>query len=101
VSKYRTWLANGDHPDIHAPEVEQNPGLTAFFPTEAAQQIAPYGAEFVAAVSTSPRPGSDIRDGYFIGPSPSNDWKCVLWDFRFDDNWETWSWVVCAATDQP
>jgi hypothetical protein len=32
-------------------------------------------AHFVAAVATSPRPGSDIRDGYFIGPTQSNAWK--------------------------
>jgi hypothetical protein len=101
LSKYRTWLGNGDHPDIQAPEVEENAGLTALFPTETAEAIAPLGAEFIAAVATSPRPGSDIRDGYFIGPSPSKKWKWVLWDFTFDDNWETWSWIVCATSDEP
>jgi hypothetical protein len=24
----------------------------------------------------------------------------VLWEFAYDDNWETWSWVVRATTDE-
>jgi hypothetical protein len=101
MNKYRVWIGNGDHPDIKNPEAEENPGVTAFFPTEAAKAMAPMGAEFVAAVATSPRPGSDIRDGFFIGPSPSKDWKWVLWDLTYDDNWENWSWVVRATSDEP
>ena len=99
-SSYRFWIGNGDHPEIKDLEAKENPGLTALFPTETAEAIAPPGAKFIAAVATSPRPGSDIRDGYFIGPSPNRNWKWVLWAFTFDDNWETWSWVVRATSDQ-
>jgi hypothetical protein len=31
----------------------------------------------------------------------SEPWKWVLWDFTYDDNWESWSWVVRATTDEP
>jgi len=96
----RRWLGNGNHPDIESPECKDNPGCVAFFPTEEAREMAPQGAVFVAAVATSPRPGSDIRDGYFIGQSRSKKWKWVLWGFTYDDNWESWSWVVRATTDE-
>jgi hypothetical protein len=98
--EHRLWLGNGDHPDIESPECKYNPGCVAFFPTEEAREMAPQGAEFVAAVATSPRPGSDIRDGYFIGRSQRKAWKWVLWGFTYDDNWESWSWVVRATTDE-
>ena len=101
MSEHRLWLGNGNHPDIESPEPNGNPGCVAFFPTEEAQEMAPQGAEFVAAVATSPRPGSDIRDGYFIGPSQSKAWKWVLWDFTYDNEFESWSWVVRATTDEP
>jgi hypothetical protein len=91
MSEHRLWLGNGNHPDIESPEPNGNPGCVAFFPTEEAQEMAPQGAEFVAAVATSPRPGSDIRDGYFIGPSQSKAWKWVLWDFTYDNEFESWS----------
>jgi hypothetical protein len=83
MPKYRLWLGNGAHPDIESPEVKEDdlPGCVAFFPTLQAEAMAPNGAQFVAAVGTSPRPGSDILDGFFIGTSPSPAWKWVLWGF--------------------
>ena len=100
MQKFRIWLGNGDHPDIESPQAEQNPGCVALFPTEAAEEMAPKGAQFVAAVATSPRPGSDTRDGFFVGRSPNEAWKWVLWSFTYDDNCECWEWVVRATSDQ-
>ena len=70
MSAYKLWVGNGDHSDIDDQGVEDddNPGCVAFFPTEEAKAIAPFGAKFVA-VGTSPRPGSDILDGFFCWPS--------------------------------
>ena len=100
LADYRLWLGNGDHPDIPNWEGECQ-GCPPVFPTERAKTISPPGAEFVTAVSTSPRPGSDIRDGFFISPSSSKKWKWVLWDFTYDDNYEVWSWLIRATSDQP
>jgi hypothetical protein len=99
MSGQRLWLGNGDHPDLEAPKLKLS-GCFSFFPTDEALEIAPKGAEFVAAVATSPRPGSDIRDGYFIGPSQSKAWKWVLWDLSYDNEWESWSWIVRATTNE-
>jgi hypothetical protein len=101
MQKFRLWLGNGDHPDIESAQLERNPGCVAFFPTEAAQEMAPHGAKFVAAVATSPQPGSDIRDGFFVGRCPNKAWKWILWSFTYDHNWESWAWVVRATSDQP
>jgi hypothetical protein len=99
MTAYRIWLGNGNHPEIKSPETLDNPGCVAFFPTEDARAMAPQGAEFVAAAETSPRPGTDIRDGFFIGPSPKKGWKWVLWDFTYDDNEESWNSVERPASE--
>ena len=62
--------------------------------------LEPPGTKFIAAVSTSPRPGSDIREGFFISPSQNKDWKWVLWKFSYDDNYETWSWLIRATSNR-
>jgi hypothetical protein len=36
----------------------------------------------------------------FIGRSANKAWKWILWSFTYDDNWETWTWVVRATSDQ-
>ncbi len=59
MNDFRLWLGNGDHTDFQAPEIDENPGCTAFFPTDSAESTAPPGAMFVAAVAWSFGPGSE------------------------------------------
>lgn len=96
----RLWIGMGQHPDL-APWDETYEGLTAFFPTQEAKDCAPPHAVFVTAVASSPMPGSDIRDGYFIAPCSIKKWKWVLWNFTYDDNQEVWSWALRAAAEHP
>ncbi len=59
----------------------------------------PDGGEFICSINSSPRPGSDIRTGYFIAPTSVAGWRWVLWSLDWDDNWEKWEWCVRATTD--
>ena len=101
MSKNRLWIGSGDHPDILAVQMprSKNPGCTAFFPLDDAMESVPEGGEFICSINTSPRPGSDIRSGYFVAPTCVAGWQWILWSLDWDDNWETWEWRVCATTD--
>lgn len=55
--------------------------------------------EFVVAVAWDFQPGSERREGYFIQRRRSKTWPWALWAYVYDDNWETWQWLLRVTDD--
>jgi hypothetical protein len=94
------WLGNGNHPDIQNHQEKWPSHAVAFFPLERAWRRAPANLDFLVAVNWEFGPGGERRDGYFIQSRRSKAWPSALWACTYDDNWETWSWVLRATSDE-
>jgi hypothetical protein len=94
------WLGNGNHPDIREHQrTFHGDGYPSSFPLESAWERSPANVEFLVAVAWDFGPGSERRDGYFIQRRRSKAWPWALWAYVFDDNWETWRWVLRATSN--
>jgi len=96
----KIWLRETPPDEFPSPPVDEDPGCTAFFPSEEAESQAPQGAEFLTSVSWSYAPGSERRVGYFIADVDHPTWRWVLWAFNYSDNYMSWSWSPIAGSVQ-